>query len=274
MKNPNSPFNRIKRGLHARWSSEDYPGAEPRFQILLFGKDISIFILLPIFAIIVFKSCENASSAPKQARPNQQSGRSGSPLDSSKSQIIDFRAGGSGSSVAGIAKRAPGTLVKVRLLNLVETYSNAPVHAQIIDGGLGRGLIGGTLIGDAVPDTNFERINVTFRFARDPNRENIAASISARALSLDGTLGVVAKKKEGYFTRSVIGSTGTATQEVQGKIDSMSFNQLIIKALAAGFMQEFGSASQVEKNRAQVLTLQPSSEFFAELTDFFPGAAK
>lgn len=61
---------------------------------------------------------------------------------------------------------------------------------------------------------------------------------------------------------------------VQGKIDSMDFKQIIFKALSAGLLQEFGSSSQVEKNRSQVLTLQPSSEFFAELTDFFPGAGK
>lgn len=54
----------------------------------------------------------------------------------------------------------------------------------------------------------------------------------------------------------------------------MDFKQIIFKALSAGLLQEFGSSSQVEKNRSQVLTLQPSSEFFAELTDFFPGAGK
>ena len=47
MKNPNTPASRMKRGLVERWSSEDYPGAEPRFQITLLAKDIVIFVLLP-----------------------------------------------------------------------------------------------------------------------------------------------------------------------------------------------------------------------------------
>jgi hypothetical protein len=195
--------------------------------------------------------------------------------DTSKSQIIDFRTRGTSSTIKGAAKRSPGTLVRVKLLNVVETYSNAPVHAQIVDSGLGPNLMGGTLIGDAVSDSSYERISISFRYARDPYREAIALPISARALSLDGTLGIEAQKKEGFFTRSAIGSAGTATQGLQtGNGDSNDLRQVLFKALTAGLVQEFGSSAQVEKNRSQVLTLSPGQEFFAELTDFFPGTGK
>jgi hypothetical protein len=49
---------------------------------------------------------------------------------------------------------------------------------------------------------------------------------------------------------------------------------ILLKALTTGLFQEMGTVSQVEKNRAQVLTLAPQTEFYAELTDFFPGGAK
>lgn len=274
MKNPNSQVSRMKRGLIARWSAEDYPGAEPRFQLMLFGKDLAIFVFLPIAAIVVFKSMENAVTAPKRPTPARQIQTKNGSVEA-RSQIISFQTNGSASSpFAGIAKRSPGSLVKLRLMNVVETYSNAPVHAQIIDGGLGRNLMGGTLLGDAVSDSNLERINISFRFAKDPNRDSVAVPINARALSLDGTLGVIAHKKEGYFTRSVLGSAQGASNDAQGKGSSTDFKEILFRALAAGFVQEFGSATQVEKNRAQVLSLAPGSEFFAELTDFFPGGSK
>jgi hypothetical protein len=273
MKGQNPRTIKLKESIRERWYSEDYPGAEPRFQIGLLAKDIGIFVVLPVLSIILFKSCESAFSAPKRTS-QQVNGKDRSLVDAAKSQIFEFGSNGASSPLSGIAKRSPGSLVKVRLLNSVEIFSNAPVHAQIVDAGLGNNLLGGTLIGDAVADPNFERINISFRFVRDPRRPNVAISIAARALSLDGTLGVAARKREGYFARSVIGAATPATQDAQSKIDAMDIRQMIFKALASGFAQEFAGATQVEKNKAQVLTLRPSTVFFAELTDFFPGAAK
>ncbi len=270
MKNTNSPLQKMKEKLKARWSAEDYPGGELRFQIALFGKDVAVYLGLPIISVILFKACEGPSTQKKRTPTAQQSNRTET---ETKSQIIDFRTKIGTSSLSGIAKRTPGTLVKVKLLNVVETYSNAPVHAQIIDTGLGRNLLGGTLIGDAISDTNFERINITFRYVRDPAREGVAVAMNARALSLDGTLGLIASKKEGFLTRSVIGSGNSAAQNVQGN-STGDFKEILFRALTAGLVQEFGSSAQVEKNRAQVLTLKPSMEFFAELTDFFPGSGK
>jgi hypothetical protein len=164
--------------------------------------------------------------------------------------------------------------VRVRLLNVVETYSTAPVHAQITDGSLGSALKGGTLIGDATPDANFDRIAIAFRFARDPNREGVAVSINARALSLDGTLGLEAGKKEGFVARSAIGSAALGSQGLQKSDSSGDFRELLLKTLTAGLFQEMGSSTQVARNRSQVLTLPPQTEFYAELTDFFPGGGR
>ena len=276
-KNPNSGVNRIKSGLLARWSGEDYPGAEPRFYWQYLSRDIAIFILMPIIAIVLYRAVSGAPSnkghqpPPKtQAQQNQYRGES-------KSQIIDFGAphkGGGPGVIAGVPRRSPGTLIHLKLQNVVETYSTAPVHAQIVDAGLGSGLMGGSLIGDASPDTTFERITIIFHYVRDPSREGVAYTIGARALNLDGTLGLVATKKEGFVTRSVLGSANSSTQNIQAASSSPDLKDILLKALTSGLFQEFNSASQVEQNRAQVLTLQPGTEFFAELTDFFPGANK
>jgi hypothetical protein len=275
-KNPNSGINRMKRGLFARWAAEDYPGAAPRFHWQLLSKDIAVFILLPIVAIIVYRSMDGIHKGPKRPNPaKMQNPKDQLHSDSGKSQIIDFgsnrKGGGGGVGIAGVSKRAPGTLVRLKLQNVVETYSTAPVHAQIVDSGLGRALMGGSLIGDATPDTTFDRINITFRFARDSSHEGVALGVAARALSLDGTLGLVASKKEGFVTRSAIGSANTSAQGLNGGSTSPDLKDILFRALTTGLFQEIGSGTQVMQNRAQVLTLEPATEFFAELTDFFPG---
>ena len=273
--NQNSGFNRLKRGLLVRWSGEDYPGAEPRFFWERLAKDIAVFILLPIVAILAYKAL--TGSKANSGHPNQvrQAQRNQYSAENSKSQIIDFDAGHKGGGLpGGIAKRAPGSLVRVKLQNVVETYATAPVHAQIVDAGLGKVLVGGSLIGDATPDTNFERITINFRFALDPSREGVAFPIAARALSLDGTLGLIAGKKEGFFTRSAIGSAAASSQELEGKNTSTDLKDILFRALTTGLFQEMGTSTQIEKNRSQVLTLTPGTEFFVELTDYFPGGTK
>ena len=148
------------------------------------------------------------------------------------------------------------------------------MHAQIVDTGLGRNFVGSTLIGDAVSNSNYDRIDITFRYVRDQRKVGIAIPISARALSLDGTLGLDAKKKEGFFARAALNSSGSIVQDAKGGSDGSDLKSIVTKALTAGLMQEFGAVSQVERNRAQVLTLQPPAEFFVELTDFFPGTGR
>ncbi len=91
-------------------------------------------------------------------------------------------------------------------MNTVETFSRAPVHAQTVDNGLGRDFFGGTLIGDTMPETGSGRISMTFKFARHPRRLDLAVPISPRSMSLDGTFGITAIKKEGFFARAAFRS--------------------------------------------------------------------
>lgn len=274
MKKPVSPLQKAKKSFLRRWHAEDFPGGESRFQITLFAKEFAIYIVFPIVCIFLFKSCENAFSGDRsKGSSNKREIQTPQDIGGLRSQIIDFVKSAGSTGYAGILKKAPGALVKVRLLNVVETYSGAPVHAQVVDQGLGKSLMGATIIGDATGDGNVNRINMEFRFVRDPKRSGVAIPISARALSLDGTLGVNAQKKEGFFARASLNASGTAGQDALGKTESQSggLNTIIAKALASGLMQEFGSDSQVARNRSQVLSLKPLTEFYVELTDYFPG---
>jgi hypothetical protein len=271
MKNQNTSWNRFKAFLSARWKASDYPKGEPRFQVLLFVKDIGIFILIPIVAVVLSRSCSVSSSGEKRKIQSQKKVEA---VENNHSQVIEFKKSGPRVQSFGGAKRAPGTLIKVRLMNVVEAYSSTPVYAQIVDKGLGDRFFGGTLIGDGVSDTGFQRINITFRIARDPSELSIAFPVAARALSLDGTLGVAALKKEGVFARAVYGGATTGTQDAQTSLDSVDLKSIVIKALSAGLLHEFGAGTQVERNRAQVLALRSGAEFFAELTDYFPSEHK
>lgn len=270
MKNPNAPINKLKKHLKERWMGSDYPGGERRFQVMLFGKDFSIFVLLPVFTVVLFKSCEMAATGPKKPTSTVSMNRDSLSYEGSKSQIIDFR-GRTGSTGGIYAKKAPGTLVRVRLLNNVETYSTAPVHAQVIDSSLGKNLYGGTLIGEAAPDNNIDRINVTFQYVRDPKRPSVAVPITARALSMDGTFGVAAKKKGNVFARSALASVPHLSQSLQEKADSKG---ILLRALSSGFMEEGTNDLQVQRNKLQVLMLESNAEFYVELTDYFPGSAR
>lgn len=270
MKNPNAPINKLKKTLKERWVGSDYPGGEKRFQVMLFGKDFSIFVLLPLMAVVLFKSCEVAATGPKKPSSSQSVSRDNLSYEGSKSQIIDFRRrSGSGGGI--YLKKAPGTLVKVRLLNNVETYSTAPVHVQIVDSSLGNNLYGGTLVGEAAPDNNIERINITFQYVKDPKRASVAVPIAARALSMDGTFGVLAKKKGNVFARSALASVPHLSQSLQEKVDSKG---LFLRALSSGFMEEGASDLQAQRNKLQVLMLESGAEFYVELTDYFPGSSR
>ena len=136
MKNPNSFSNRMKRYLLTRWSDRDTPASEPRFQINLLIKDIAVFLILPLSTAILFRILSDGINE----KPSKKKVRAEAPKDfksdHAKSQIIEFSKEATGQKGFG-NRKAPGTLVKVRLLNTVETYGNAPVHAQVIDNGLG-----------------------------------------------------------------------------------------------------------------------------------------
>ena len=166
-------------------------------------------------------------------------------------------------------KRTAGTLVRVRLLNTVETFEEAPVHARILDDGLGHVFQGGTLIGKATSDLNSGRIKVDFTLAKYPNSNSIAEPMAARELALNGTLGIEAVKKEGFFARATLraGSDSKASIDESG-----DFKTLVARAVANGLMQEFSEEMSAKSAQAQVYTLTPGAEFFVELTDVFPSS--
>lgn len=269
MKNPNSFSNRMKRYLLTRWSDRDTPASEPRFQINLLIKDIAVFLILPLSTAILFKILSDGIDE----KPNKKKARVEAPKDfkpdHAKSQIIEFTKGSVGQKGFG-NRKAPGTLVKVRLLNTVETYGNAPVHAQVIDSGLGQEWIGGTLIGDATSDQGYDRINISFRFVKSAFQAGVAQTIKARALSLNGTLGVNAEKKEGFFARSALSAANPAAQSAEKETDGLDVKHFLAKALANGLLQEFGSSAGNERAKSQVYVLNSGDVFFVELTDFFP----
>ncbi len=269
----NQTFQKQKERLFKRWIEEDYPGGTPRFQLSLLAKDVAVFFLIPICAIVFFKVVENSINAPARPAERRRVDASNDRIEK-HSQIIHFNPQGNysgGKSGYGFSKRAPGTLVKVRLMNVVETFSNAPVHVQVMDAGLGNEFMGATIIGDASPESGSGRITINFKFVRHPRKIEMAVPISARALSLDGTYGVNGIKKEGMFARAAIRSAANNPNSVDADADGGDFKTLVARAVAAGLMQELQSDASVAHNRAQVLTLKPMTEFFVELTDYFPG---
>ncbi len=266
-----SKSEKLKDKLLARWSDEDYPGGTPRFQLALLAKDVAIFFLIPVSAIIFYKLVESSFSEPRKNSVRRQVTTKDDRAEK-HSQIIQFQPNNQGKgSGALFSKRAPGTLVRVRLMNIVETFGNAPVHAQIIDSGLGKELVGATIIGDASPETSINRIKIDFKFVRHPSRPDIAVPISARAISLNGTYALAAAKKEGMFARAAIRSGANSNANLDGGKGDQDFRTLVAHAVAAGVMQEFQSEASVAHNNAQVLMLPPMTEFFVELTDYFPG---
>lgn len=270
MKMPNKIKKQGER-LKERWSEEDYPGGTPRFQLSLLAKDIAVFGLTPICAILFYKIVEGSILGREQVSDIR---RTTSKLERNEphSQIIHFQSSRSGERA--ISKRAPGTLVKVRLLNVVETLSTAPVHAQVIDAGLGREFMGGTLIGEATSEAASGRVKIDFKFLRHSRRLDLAVPISARAMSLDGTFGIVATKKEGVFARAAIRSSTASTNTSESGNDGNDLKTMIAKAFAAGLIQELREDASVAHNNAQVMRLAPMTEFFVELTDYFPGQKK
>lgn len=268
IKNPNSPFNRLKKFLLSRWSASDIGVTEEQFQPSLLFKDLFIFVGLPLVSVVLFKMVEISAATPKKVNSSNLSSSkdaSSFKLDSSKSQIVDFRKSSAGGKNYG--NKLTGTLVKVKLLNVVETYGASPVHVRIMDISLGTEWFGGTLIGEASSDPSINKINISFHLAKNKDQTK-SYQMQARALSLNGTLGVEAEKKEGFFARSLIGSSQSI-----GGVDGGSDNDvksMLIRALANGLMQEASTSSAIAQNKAQVLRLKAGEVFFVELTDNFP----
>lgn len=283
-KNPNSPANRMKRWIKGLWWAPNLPGGEPNFQPMRMLRDLCILAAIggtPLFFAKVMEGASQPTKSSSSARSNQKKDGAGNEGPSvTGSQIIDFegrRAFGSTTTkgfVPGASPRGTGTLVRIRLQNTVETYSAAPVHAQIVDSSLGAALYGSVLLGEASADSNFNRIYIQFSTIRPRNSVSDAYSINAVAMSLNGTLGLEATKKEGLLARGTLATSGGIVSGLGSKGGSggsgLSLQDLLVKALVTGLQQEAGNDLSVEQARSQVLVLDPGIEFFAELKSKFP----
>ncbi|RYZ77891.1 MAG: hypothetical protein EOP05_00230 [Proteobacteria bacterium] len=258
----------LKERLANRWCREEFPGGTPRFEPKLVAKDIGFFVLLPTIVALAVRA---VSSTPMTSKPKRTAPAELSDQKQSVAQVIDFSRSMSVAMRSGVssAARTAGTLVKVRLLNTVETFAEAPVHARILDAGLGSTFQGGTLIGQAVSDPASGRIKIDFSLAKYPHTDSSAAPMAARALSLDGTLGIEGSKKEGFFARATLRSGSSNKIAVD---DTGDFKTLVARAVANGLMQEFTEEMSSKSAKAQVMMLAPGVEFFVELTDSFPSS--
>lgn len=275
MQNPNTPLNRMKEKIFARWRAPDFPGGEPRMQLGNLAKDIGLFVLFPALCVLVANASTKDGGVKRKASLKPRLITAGLEPSQSRSQIISFtQPGGTKARRTGPA-RAPGTLVKVRILNAVEALGEAPVHARILEYGLGPEYYGGVLLGEAAPEPNFSRMNINFNFAKRRGDDVHAAPIAARALSLDGTIGLQAEKAENTFARSAL-ATGAGVSGAAGNAmkSENGLQGILFQALLKGLSTEVSADLGPLKNRGSVLTLAPGTEFFAELKDFFPAGGK
>lgn len=270
MRNPNSPLGKAKAALKVRWSAPDYPGGEPRFQPLQLAKDVAVFLLLPALAALFSRAFEGSvtkSSKPRYVAaklPSQSKDLGGG------SQVISFSHAGKGAGVGSGMKGGlpPGSLVRLKLQNVVEVAGAAPVHAQVIGSNLGDSFNGGVAIGDATADSSVGRVHINFKLVIREGGIG-ALEFKARALSLNGVLGLESMKKEGIFARAAIGSAKPGSMLGADAGDPNLVSSLL-KLLTGSLGEEIGKDAQVEKSRSDVLVLNPGTELFAELTDYFP----
>ena len=186
------------------------------------------------------------------------------------SLVIHFKDGKQGGGSRGSVTRASsGTLVRVRLLNSLETFDTVPAFVQVVDYALGNSFYGWTLVGDASGDGNVDRIKMNFKSARSP-RGNSTLEIGGQALSLDGTLGVRAEKVEGMTSRALIGGAKTAGGGIANNFKgSGDLSSLLLRALLTGLETEITSDMGAAYNRSAALRLKPGQEFFVQLTENF-----
>lgn len=199
-----------------------------------------------------------------------ENGQATQTLEQEGSLVIHFKEGKmGGGSKSAVIRASSGTLVRVRLLNSLETFDTVPVFAQVVDYSLGQSFYGWTLIGDATGDGNVSRIKMSFRSARSP-RGNSSLEIGGQALSLDGTLGVRAEKVEGMASRAMIGSAKSAGGGIANSFKgSGDLSSILMRALLTGLETEITSDMGSAYNRSTALRMKPGQEFFVQLTENF-----
>lgn len=265
-------IDKLKDDLKGMFSSPQTPAST---KPSLDPRRISIavlFVAITVGSGVLFGYLSHsASSRDDDGEGSGAEGAALQSIDDEGSLSITFKDSAAGVSERSQAIRATsGTLVRVRLLNTLETFDTVPVFAQIVDHSLGSSLYGWTLIGDASGDGESSRIKMSFRSARSP-KGNFTRDLSGQALSLDGTLGVRAKKAENLTNRAFIGGGKAAAGEVVSGSMGASANlaQLLVKTLLRGLETEISSDLGSAYKNAVTLSLSSGQEFFIQLTENF-----
>jgi len=162
-----------------------------------------------------------------------------------------------------------GTLVRVRLLNTLETFDTVPAFVQVVDHSLGSSFYGWTLIGDASGEGDSGRIKMNFRTLRSP-KGNTSRELNGQALSLDGRLGIRAQKSENFTNRAFIGSGKGAAGGLSGSGNSSGdLASLLVRTLLRGLETEMSADLGTAYKNAVTLKLSSGHEFFVQLTESF-----
>lgn len=228
------------------------------------------FVAVSALCGVLFGMLSNGASSNEVVA--EQGASTASQIEDSKesgSLVIDFNSNRPVSDSSSVLRASSGTLVKVRLLNVLETFDTVPVFAQVSDYSLGESFYGWTLIGTASGDGNVERIKMTFQSARSRNgKKNL--EFSGQALSLNGTLGVRADKVEGFVGRVATGASKLGSSSIANSFKGEDgLSSLLIRALVSGLENEISSDLGAAYNRGAALKLNPGYEFYVQLNEDF-----
>lgn len=237
---------------------------------------LSLTFLIGLFAkdgyIKFFGDDESAESAESIERTRSAD----LPESKDRMLVLSFSATDDDHGSKGSPIAHKGTLVKVRLQNLVEAFESVPVFATVMNHALGRRYFGATLIGRATADNTTGRIKISFS-ALKPRNSNLAPlEFEGQALSLDGTLGLRAQKTETILKRSLIrGGSSLLEDSSDNASSSGGLTELLANALVRGLKQESGADLGVTMENASILTLIPGAQFLVQLTEpLHTGGAK
>ncbi len=257
--------------LKSMLSSPLTPGSEkPSLDTRRIWIAISLVAALTLVGVVVgfFLKGKSPNGGPPGGEEQNLSGLANS---SEGSLVIHFKegAGRSGHGSQGIVRASSGTLVRVKLLNSLETFDTVPVFAQVVDYALGQKFFGWTLVGDASGDGNVARIKMGFHLARNPQGTG-TLDLSGQALSLDGTLGIKAEKVEGFVNRTLVGAGKSGGSSLANSVrGDNDLSGLLLRALLSGLQNEISNDLGAAYNRSAALKLDPGEEFFIQLTENF-----
>jgi hypothetical protein len=230
-----------------------------------------LFLGLALIFGTIFGILAGHTAGDKTSDPRSVDSRTSSALNEGVDGgqlVIQFNSA-SGALQNKSFRASQGTIVKVRLLNSLETFDSVPAFGQVMDYSLGQSFYGWTLIGDASSDINVDRIKIVFQAIKSPSNQS-SYEIKAKALSPDGTLGIRADKVEGIASRAAVGSGQGVASGIGSSIkQSNDLSTFLIRALIQGLGSEISSDLGATYNRATALHLNPGTEFLVQLTDGF-----